>query len=199
MIITLSLLVEFTKYSFVNKSPTWLRIAQIILGAIAIALSGWVIANPAATTLMFIAFLGFALLMIGFSRIIEGIVVRDHTKSARMISIATGIISIIGGGFAIANPISAVAMLIMIVSFVILIHGIGLIVSGATIKSLGKGARIANIILGILAIIASAVIHAIPGLALAMTLILLSVGLLFNGIASIISGIIGQRLSVPKP
>ena len=181
-----------------GKSPVWLRIAQIVLGVIAIALSGWVIANPAATTLLYIAFLGIALLMVGISKIIEGFVLRESPKSARVIHIVIGIISIIGGIFAIANPIGAVLTLIMIVSIVILIHGLGLIVTGVADKTLGKGHRIANIVLGILAVVVSTSINAMPGLALAVVLILLSIGLLFHGIASIISGIIGQRLSVTK-
>jgi len=181
-----------------GKSPIWLRITQIVLGAIAIALSIWVIANPAETTLLYIVFLGIALLMVGISKIIEGFVLHESPKSARAISIVIGIISIIGGIFALVNPIVAVVTLIMIVSIVILIHGLGLIVTGVADKSLGKGSRIANVILGILAVVVSASIHAMPGLAVAMTLILVSIGLLFHGIASIIAGIIGQKLSITK-
>jgi uncharacterized membrane protein HdeD (DUF308 family) len=181
-----------------EKSPTWLRISQIVLGAIAIALSGWVIANPAETALLYIAFLGIALIMVGISKIMEGFVLRQIPKSTKAISITIGIISIIGGIFALANPIAAVATLIMIVSIVILIHGLGLIATGIADKSLGKGTRIANIVLGILAVVVSASIHAMPGLALAMMLMLVSIGLLFHGIASIIAGIIGQKLSVAK-
>jgi uncharacterized membrane protein HdeD (DUF308 family) len=180
------------------KSPIWLRISQIVLGAIAIALSGWVIANPAETTLLYIAFLGIALLMVGISKIIEGFVLRESPKSSRVIHIVIGIISIIGGIFALANPIAAVVTLITIVSIVILIHGLGLIATGAADKNLGKGPRIANIILGILAVAVSAAINAMPGLAVAAMLMLVSLGLLFHGIASIISGIIGHKLAVTK-
>ena len=183
----------------VEKSPLWLRLAQIILGAIAIALSGWVITNPVSTTLSYVFLLGIALIMVGFSKIIEGAVLRDHTKSARAISIVIGVISVAGGGFALASPIAAIATLIMIVSIVILIHGLGLIATGATAKHLGKGARIASIGFGIVAVMASIIIQAIPGLAIAMMLILLSIGLLFNGIASIVSGIVGHRLSAARP
>lgn len=182
-----------------DKSPLWIRIAQIILGAIAIALSGWVIANPRETTLLYMLFLGIALIMTGISKIIEGAVLHDHTKSARAISIVIGIISIGGGAFALANPIAAVATLIMIVSLVILIHGLGLIATGVVAKNLGKGARIASIGLGVIAVIASAIIHAVPGLAIAMMIIFASIGLLFNGIASIVSGITGHRISRIRP
>jgi len=179
----------------VEKSPTWLRIVQIILGTIAIALAGWIITNPAETTLLYTVFLGIALLMVGISKIIEGFVLRQIPKSSRAIHITIGIISIIGGIFALANPIAAVATLIMIVSIVILIHGLGLIVTGIADKSQSKNHRIANIILGILAVIVSATIIAAPGLAIAIMVLLVSIGLLFHGIASIITGIIGYRSS----
>jgi uncharacterized membrane protein HdeD (DUF308 family) len=179
----------------VEKSPIWLRIIQIILGAIAIALAGWVITNPAETTLLYIVFLGIALLMVGISKIIEGFVLRQIPKSSRAIHIIIGIISIIGGIFALVNPIAAVATLIMILSIVILIHGLGLIATGIADKSQSKGHRIANIILGILAVIVSAAIIAAPGLVIAMMVLLVSIGLLFHGIASIITGIIGYRAS----
>jgi len=177
----------------VEKSPVWLRIIQIILGAIAIGLSGWVIANPVETTLLYLVFLGIALIMVGISKIIEGFVLSQIPKSSRTIHIIIGIISIIGGVFALANPIAAIATLIMVVSIVILIHGLGSITTGIVDRNQSKGHRNANIILGILAVIASAVIIAAPGLAVAMMILLVSMGLLFHGIASIISGIIGRR------
>lgn len=168
------------------------------MGAIAIALSGWVIANPTETALLYVAFIGFALLMVGLSKIMEGIISRQLPKSIKAISIVIGIISIIGGIFTLVNPIAAVVTLIMIISIVILIHGLGLVATGVADSSLGRGSRVANIILGILAIAVSASIHAMPGLVVAMTLILASLGLLFHGIASIISGIIGQKLAFTK-
>jgi uncharacterized membrane protein HdeD (DUF308 family) len=67
-----------------------------------------------------------------------------------------------------------------------------------TDKNLGKDPRIVNIILGILAVVVSASINVMPGLALVMMLLLVSVGPLFHGIAGIISGIIRQRLSITK-
>ena len=111
-----------------EKTPKGLRIAQIILGAIAIALSGAVLANPDITTLLYVALLGTALIMVGISKIIGGGFVQS-TKGSRGISIGIGIISIVGGAFVIVNPIAAIGTLIWIISILILIHGIGLIAS----------------------------------------------------------------------
>ena len=130
-----------------EKSPKGLRIGQIILGAIAIALSGAVLANPDTTTLLYVTLLGFALIMIGISKIIEGGLAQS-TKGSRGINIVIGIISIIGGVFALANPVAAIATLIWIISIFILIHGLGLIASGIATRDANKGSRIGTMILG---------------------------------------------------
>ena len=130
------------------KSPKGLRIAQIILGGIAIGLSAAVIANPDVTTLFFVTLLGIALIMVGISKIIEGAIAKHVSKGSRFISLGIGVVSIAGGFFALVNPIAAVATIILIITIFILIHGIGLIANGAVSRSEGKASRIANIIIG---------------------------------------------------
>ncbi len=182
--------------STLEKSPKGLRIGEIILGVIAIALSAVVIANPGLTTALYVTFLGIALIMVGISRIIVGAIAKQVSKGSRGISIGIGILSIIGGAFAVANPITAVATLIAIIAIFVLIHGLGLIASGIASRGLDKGSRIGHIVLGVIAVAFASIIYANPGLALTMMLLLLSLGLLFNGIGSIISGITGNaRLS----
>jgi len=174
------------------KTPKGLRIGQIILGGIAIALSGAVLANPDTTTLLYVTLLGFALIMIGISKIIEGGLAQS-TKGSRGINIAIGIISIIGGIFALANPVAAIGTLIWIISIFILIHGLGLIASGIATRDAAKGSRIGSMILGAIAVGFASILLAYPGLAIVMMIMFLSLGLLFNGIASILSGITGTR------
>ncbi len=175
-----------------QKSSKGLRIGQIILGGIAIALSGAVLANPDTTTLLYVTLLGIALIMIGISKIIEGGLAQS-TKGSRGINIGIGIISIIGGIFALANPVAAIATLIWIISIFILIHGLGLIASGIAMRDATKGSRIGTMILGAIAVGFASILLAYPGLAIVMMIIMLSLGLLFNGIASILSGITGRR------
>jgi len=174
------------------KSSKGLRIGQIILGAIAIALSGAVLANPDTTTLLYVTLLGFALIMIGISKIIEGGLAQS-AKGSRGINIVIGIISIIGGIFALANPVAAIGTLIWIISIFILIHGLGLIASGIAMRDAAKASRIGTMILGAIAVGFASILLAAPGLAIVMMIIMLSLGLLFNGIASILSGITGTR------
>jgi len=182
-----------------EKSPTWLRIAQIVLGAITIALSAAVLANPDVTTLIFVTLLGIALITVGIAKIIEGALARHLSKGVRAIGIGIGIVSIVGGFFALSNPITAIATLILVITIFILIHGAGLIAAGISSRSESKASRIANIIIGAIVIGFSAILFASPGLALVMMVIFLSIALLFNGIGSIISGITGNRRLVKMP
>ena len=182
----------------IEKSPIWLRIAQVVLGAITIGLSGMVLANPDVTTLFFVTLLAISLVMIGISKIIEGAIVKQLSKGSRVVSIVIGIISIAGGFFSLAHPIAAILTLIMVITIFILIHGVGLVANGIVSKNEGRGARIANIIIGGIVIALSAILYAYPGLTLVLMVMFVSIGLLLHGISSIISGIIGHKPSMPR-
>lgn len=175
------------------KTSKGTRIAEIILGAITIALAGFIISNPVGTALFLIMILGYALIIVGISRIIAGITQRDATGAIRGISIGTGVLSIIGGTLAVLNPIGATAILIMVVTIFIMIHGFGLIGSGISAKSASKGQRLGIVIIGILAVGFSSILLAYPGMVIELVIMFMSISLLFNGIGSIISGIVGHK------
>lgn len=177
----------------IEKSPTWLRIAQVVLGVIAVALSGMVLANPDVTTLFFVTLLAISLIMVGISKIIEGALVKQLSKGTRIISVVIGIISIAGGFFSLANPIASVLTIIFIITIFILIHGVGLVANGIVSKNERKSSRIANIVIGGIVIALSAILYAYPGLAVVLMVMFVSIGLLLHGIGSIISGITGNR------
>lgn len=180
-----------------EKTAKGIRIAEIILGAITIALAAFVISSPDTTTVILVTLLGLSLIFTGIARIIVGGVVKQISKGYRAINIGIGVISIIGGIFAIANPITAIATLIWIVSIFILIHGLGLIGSGIISKGVDKGSRVSGIVLGGIAVAFASILLAYPELFAGMVIIFLSLGLLFNGIASIVSGITGNRVMQP--
>jgi uncharacterized membrane protein HdeD (DUF308 family) len=180
-----------------DKTPKGVRIAEIILGVIAIALAAYVISNPEAAISFHVMILGIILLVTGVSRIIVGGVVKQASGKSRVISIGTGIISIIGGAFAIANPIEAIDTLIWIVSIIIIIHGLGLIGSGITSRGADKGSRIPGMVLGAIAVGFASILLAFPELAKGMIVFFMAIGLFSNGMASIVSGITGNKIASP--
>ena len=176
-----------------EKSPAWLRIILIALGAIGIGLSFAVIANPDTTTVFFAMLLGIALILIGIARVIEG-AAGPKTKGSRGIDIAIGAIAIIAGILAISNPFGAVLAMITIINVFLLIYGLGMIATGAAAKNLGKGYRIATMIIGGIVTAFALTLWAIPGLTLVLMITFFSIGLLISGIGNIVSGILGRRV-----
>jgi uncharacterized membrane protein HdeD (DUF308 family) len=164
------------------------------MGGIAIALSGFVLANPIATTGIFLTFLGIALIVVGISSIIVGFSHRDPPKSTRAINVGIGIVAIIGGFFTLAHPISALVSLIWFISIFVFVHGAGLVATGISHRELGKGSRIVRIIIGAIVMILSGLLMEYPGLTISMMVLLLSVNLFIQGIESIISGAIGYKI-----
>jgi len=179
----------------VQKSPTGLRIIQFIMGGIAIALSGFVLANPITTAWFFLTFLGIALIVVGIANIIGGIANSSAPKSTRAINIGIGIVAIIGGFFTLAHPVAALLSLIWFISIFVFIYGAGLIATGISHRDMGKGARIARVIIGAIVLVLSGLLLEYPGLTLSMAVIFLSINLFIQGIENIISGAIGQRIA----
>jgi len=177
-----------------QKSPTWIRIIQFVTGGIAIALSGYVLANPIPSTWFLLVFLGISLLVVGISSIITGISYRSDSKSTRAINIGIGIVAIIGGFFTFAHPIVALATMLWFISVFVFIYGAGLVASGFARHDLGRGARIARVIIGAIVLVLSGLLLEYPGLALTMMIMFLSINLLIQGIERIISGAIGYRM-----
>jgi uncharacterized membrane protein HdeD (DUF308 family) len=178
----------------VQKSPAWVRILQFVTGGIAIALSGYVLANPIATSWFVLTFLGISLLAVGISSMMNGFFHGGTSKGNRVIEIIIGIVAIIGGFFTMAHPIAALASLIWFTSLFVLIFGAGLVATGIARHDQSKGARIAKIIIGVIVVILSGTLLEYPGLTLSMMLILLSINLFIKGIERIISGAIGHRI-----
>ncbi len=180
-----------------EKSPKWLRIVEIVLGAIAIGLASAVLANPGEAAYFIATLLGIALVMVGISKIIEGAVSRHISKGSRFINIGIGIVAIAGGFYAMSNPEIVIGTLMFIISFFILIHGVGLISTGAASRGEGKASRISNLVIGIIVVIFAVILLAKPEFLAFLFIFFLSFGLLLNGIASIISGITGNRRISP--
>ena len=88
----------------VEKSPSWVRMAQIGLGIIILILSVIVLINPILGSISVIIFLAFLLLFAGIEKIVSGIV---FSGKARFISIGLGIIVVIVSILALIYPVGA--------------------------------------------------------------------------------------------
>ena len=72
-----------------EKTPLGIRIAEIILDAIGIGLSGIVLSNPDTTTVLLIMYLGFALTSNGIARMVD-VISKQVSKGFKGITIRNG-------------------------------------------------------------------------------------------------------------
>jgi uncharacterized membrane protein HdeD (DUF308 family) len=84
-----------------DKSPGWLRGAQIGLGILVVILSIYALAYPGAAFVSLVLILGIILFIVGIEKIISGIFLPIKGKGA---TIGLGILVLIFAGFVIAFP-----------------------------------------------------------------------------------------------
>ncbi len=177
---------------FDQKNSKAVRIAQIVLGAIAIALSIAIIINPGAGIATLIFLLSITLLAAGAERIAVG-VLPYLKKSSRIGNIVLGIIAI-GLGFAVlVFPQYTTFFLVTLLAVGLLLLGIARIIQGTTNKNISKWSRAALIGVGILSLAISFIVFAHPVSGVVLLTFLLAVNLLIIGIESIIHGVSGRR------
>ncbi len=165
-----------------EKTSGWLRIAEIIVRLIVIALGIYAIAYPGVAAATLIALLAFGLLIIaavefvrifstgisGWQRLLRLIL----AVIVFLIALAILIYPVIAGGIALGWLVA-----------------IALIFAGATLMSRGTAAWI---ILGAIVLIIGVVAFVFPSLGVITAVALVAIGLIILGLALLISGLLGR-------
>ena len=174
------------------KISTGIRILQIIVGVIAIALSIAVIVNPGFGIEFLVFLISIILFIVGIERISIGFL-PNMTKSSRITNIVLGGLTIGLAIVVIAFPIFAIGFLVTLLAVGLAFIGIARIAHGIFDKQASKWSRAFLIGVGILSIIVSFMVFAIPSLGLFILAFMLAVNLLIIGIESIALGVEGKR------
>ncbi|MGC2425497.1 MAG: DUF308 domain-containing protein [Nitrososphaeraceae archaeon] len=172
-----------------EKSPGWVRAAQIGLGVLTIALSIFALAFPASTFISIIWILAVVLFFVGIEEIIVGIF---SPRKSRWSSIGLGILVLIFAGIAMSFPVTAAITIIIFIGIAFLINGIARIIEGFSGKHSGIS-RAFLIGVGILAIALSVAVLASPFFGARLGGMIIGIGLLITGIQMIFAGIQGRR------
>jgi uncharacterized membrane protein HdeD (DUF308 family) len=175
-----------------TKSPGWMRAAQIGLGIIALILSAYVLAFPAATFVAIVWIFGIVLLVVGIERVISGFF-EHHPGRSRWTSIGLGILVIILAIIVMAVPAAVALFLIILAAVALLFDGIARLIHGISDKTRGRGSRIFSIVAGVIEIALSIAIMAVPLLGEFLVGILMAIALLIVGIQIIFAGVTGTR------
>ncbi len=90
------------------KAPNYLRVAQIVVGAITLVLAGFVLAFPGFAIFLIIVWLSISLLFSGIDGVIIGAGARHMPKGWRAIRIGVGAVAVALSVAVFAFPTAAV-------------------------------------------------------------------------------------------
>jgi uncharacterized membrane protein HdeD (DUF308 family) len=173
-----------------ERSPTWVRAAQIGLGIIVVILSIYALAYPGAAFVSIVFILGIILLIVGIEKIIAGIFLPIRGKAA---SIGLGILVLIFAGLVIAYPEFATWIITIFLGIALLFGGAASIAQAFSGKE--SGWRRAFLLgVGALLIIIGIIVLVSPVFGAQFAGFIVAIGLLIAGIQMIVAGATGRKL-----
>jgi uncharacterized membrane protein HdeD (DUF308 family) len=176
------------------KSSKGIRISQIVLGGIAIALSLAVIINPGVGIATITFLLSITLLVVGIERLVTGITtLSKHSKSSRFGNIALGALAALLGIAVLAFPLFTTAVLVTLLALGLLFTGIARIIHGISDKYISKWSKGFLVGVGILSLAVSFMVFASPALGVFLLTLVLGINLLIIGIQSVAFAISGHQ------
>jgi uncharacterized membrane protein HdeD (DUF308 family) len=175
-----------------EEYPSWVRGIDIVIGFVIILVGAWIILNTVIVEATLIFLLALGLLVIGFTRLGKGALMKEMSKTARTVKVISGIGAIALAIAAILFSSLTVSVLITLLTFAIMLVGMARIIIGYKETGLKSGMRIANIAGGGLVFLFGFVAAIFPSLGLYTLKLLLAITLLILGSLRIASGASGE-------
>jgi len=173
------------------KQPGWLRALEIVTGLLTIVLGVLVFVFPGWGVATLVLLLSIGLFFIGI-RSISLLVYSNLSKSLRVVSAISGILSLILAVLVVLFPGYGALGLLILVSCGLIVYGSGRIFLAYALKETIGWLRPMGVAVGVVDIILSVFVLVLPGLALTTFAVLLAVVLLLSGAEMIVSGAIGR-------
>ncbi len=175
------------------NSPKGIRSLQIVLGAIAIALSLAVIVNPGVGIATLTFLLSITLLVVGIERLVTGLTLSKHSKSSRFGNIGLGALAALLGIAVMAFPLFTTGVLVTLLALGLLFTGIARVIHGISDKNTSKWSKGFLVGVGVLSLAVSFMVFASPALGVFLLTLVLGINLLIIGIQSVAYGISGHQ------
>jgi len=173
------------------KAPKYVRIIDIVLGAISLIFAGLVLGVPGFAATLVIVFLSIALLIAGMEGIIVGASGRGLSGGQRALRIIVGLIAVGLSMAVIVFPISTVISTTLLLSIAFIFLGAGAIGKGITEKFMPGWARAMYVIVGLIVLGLSIPVMVYPIFGFAILKSLMAAVLIVNGIGYIVAGAVG--------
>lgn len=171
--------------------------SNLIFGVLIIILAIIVMTFTVAAVITLLFILSIAIIIIGLARLVNAYANDELDTSGKIAKFITAIIALIFGVIVIVNtatsPAITVEILIILVNSLLLIIGFVRIYIGLATKEYFKGYRGFLVLIGIVMIILSLVVFLSPTFDNTTSIIIVSVAILFSGIARFVLGIIGIK------
>ena len=174
----------------IEKSPNWVRMAQIGLGVVILILAIIVLINPFIGSISIILFLGLLLLFAGIEKIVSGMILLGKSRIA---SIGLGIIVIIVSLIALAFPVQAGTFVVLLLGIALLVDGVSRIIHGIRDKASRGWSKNFGIGVGVLSIVFALAVLVYPGIGLILPGVLIGIALLITSIQIISAGVTGEQ------
>jgi uncharacterized membrane protein HdeD (DUF308 family) len=175
------------------KSPRGIRISQIVLGGIAIALSLAIISSPRVGIATITFLLSITLLVVGIERLVTGFAPSEQSKSSKFGNIGLGALAAILGIAVLAFPVFTTGVLVTLLALGLLFIGIARIIHGISDKNLSKWSKGSLVGVGILSLAVSFTVFAYPAFGVFLLTLVLGINLLIIGIQSVAYAILGHQ------
>jgi uncharacterized membrane protein HdeD (DUF308 family) len=177
-------------------SPKWLRIFQVVVGLICIALSISIILGShklGAYSLIFLASIAF--IIIGIERIIVGIKSPSLKRSSRLISIGIGVGIVVYFGSGYFFPEFVTKLYILILGFGLLATGALRIIDGIKNSTYERPSKLFTLGTGVICVAVALLVFMHPEFGFILLLVTISIVLLITGIQIAFVGITGKKMS----
>ena len=176
-----------------KSHPPWLRMLQIVLGALCIVLSVAILAYIGPTILVTILILSLILLAIGIERVAVGIALRHSSRRSSITNIVLGLAVVAFSIVLMQFPIFTSAFLVILAAVALLLSGIARIIHGISSER-SRSSRAFLIGVGVISIAVSILVIAHPiSFGLVLFGIFISIAFLISGIEMMALGISGRQ------
>jgi uncharacterized membrane protein HdeD (DUF308 family) len=157
------------------KSPRNIRISQIVLGGIAIALSLAIISSPRVGIATITFLLSITLFVVGIERLVTGFTPSEQPKSSRFGNIGLGDLAALLGIAVLAFPIFTTGVLVSLLVVGLLFIGIARIIHGFSDNNSSKRSKGFLVGVGTLSLAVSFTVFAYPAVGVFLLTLVLGI------------------------
>ncbi|NHI83056.1 MAG: hypothetical protein EAX81_01955 [Candidatus Thorarchaeota archaeon] len=171
--------------------PSWLRTIDILVGALSIALCGFVLLGLLPSSIAILILLTIALFMVGLARFARAAAVKAKGIYRRVVNLIAGSIGIGAAALVAFDVELPEGILLLILGIAWMIMGIARILIGALEKDVAMWARILQIVVGLATITLTSIVILITPPEFSAVVLFLSIAVIVNGFARASRGYVG--------